>query len=376
MKQKCFLCREDLNYETNSKEHVIKNSIGGKKQVKGFICKTCNNKTGEEWDHHIDKNFGDVLSVLFDIKRDRGKVQDIKITDELTNKDFFINSNQIVQIQPEHTYDKKNGKILITAFSKKRGEQYLKQLKKEGRIPKETIKGQNEIVNEKIRINTSFNLNIPELNSNFSKSIVKSALALLSEHEGGKTLEYCEIAKDFLKNDNNKCINYNNYISIENRPFATPLHCVYIFSDKNIINAYVELFGIARYIICLSDTYEGSDINLIYAINPKTAQENDHLRLNFKKNLINTIHPGELHKKLNDEILFDKEIEIAFMESCKKAIKNFSTIENFQSQISSSYIKKLQPKIRNKKYYTHMIEKFEVLINDMYKDISSKSNKA
>ena len=376
MAQKCFLCAVELNENTNSKEHIIKNSIGGKKQVKGFICKTCNNTTGNKWDNEIDKDFGENLSVMFDIKRDRGKVQDLKVKDKLSNKHFLINTNKFEQIEPEYTYDKDNGKILITAPNAKRGDHYLEQLKKMGQIPEKTIKEKTQIINEKVEIDTSFNFHIPELKSNFSKSIVKSALALLSTYKEGNALEYCKIAKDFLKNDVDNCIEYNNYISIENRLFATPLHCVYVFSNKNIINAYVELFGIARYIICLSNTYDGSDINLVYAINPQTAEEINPSELNFKKELTKTIYPGELHKELLDEILFDKEIYKIFIEGCKEAMEDYTTIENFNSKLSMYFVIKLQSKWKNYKYYNHMMEKFKVLINDMCKGINIKSNKA
>ncbi|WP_235826941.1 hypothetical protein [Aliarcobacter vitoriensis] len=300
---------------------------------------------------------------MFNIKRDRGKVQDIKVKDTLSNNNFLINSNKIEQIEPEYTYDEENGKIFITAPNKKRGNQYLEQLKKLGIIPKETIKEKDFVTNEEIKINTSFNLNIPELESNFSKSIVKSALALLSTHNNGSTLEYCKVAKDFLENDVNNCIEYNNYIFIENRPFATPLHCVYVFSNKNIINAYVELFGIARYIICLSNTYDGSDINLVYAINPQTAEEINPSELNFKKELTKTIHPGELHKELSDEILFDAEIDQIFIEYVRNlnTMKNSSDIKIIELYIRSYFLKKLKLKIKNSKYNNHLIEKLKYL---------------
>ncbi len=365
MLQKCFLCDKELNKDTNSKEHIIKNSIGGKKQVKGFICKTCNNTTGKEWDNCIDKDFGEVLSVLLDIKRDRGKVQDIKVKDTISNKTFLINSNKIEQIEPEYTYDEEKRKILITAPNERRGDQYLEQLKKLSKIPEETTKEETFSINEKVKISTSFKITIPPLKSNFSKSVVKSALALLSTHNNGSILKYCKVAKDFLQNDVDNCIEYNNYISIENRPFAKPLHCVYVFSNKNIIKAYVELFGIAQYIICLSNTYDGSDINLVYAINPQTAEEINPSELNFKKELTKTIDSRELHKELNDEILFDKEINKILFEDFKNlnTMKKFIDIKIIELYIRSYFLRKLQLKIKNSKYNSHLIEKLKYLTN-------------
>ena len=48
--RKCFLCKVPLTSENDSKEHIIPQSIGGRKKVKGFICQDCNSTTGQEWD--------------------------------------------------------------------------------------------------------------------------------------------------------------------------------------------------------------------------------------------------------------------------------------------------------------------------------------
>ncbi|MDD9994574.1 MAG: hypothetical protein OXS35_02330 [Dehalococcoidia bacterium] len=43
----CWLCDEQL---TETKEHIIPESMGGRKTVRGFICRDCNSKTGHDWD--------------------------------------------------------------------------------------------------------------------------------------------------------------------------------------------------------------------------------------------------------------------------------------------------------------------------------------
>ena len=45
--QTCWLCDEEL---TTTKEHIIPESMGGKKTVRGFICRNCNSKSGHDWD--------------------------------------------------------------------------------------------------------------------------------------------------------------------------------------------------------------------------------------------------------------------------------------------------------------------------------------
>ncbi|RMM38858.1 hypothetical protein ALP33_200150 [Pseudomonas amygdali pv. lachrymans] len=46
----CYLCSEPLTFQNDSGEHIIPNSIGGKREVKGFICGACNGAAGETWD--------------------------------------------------------------------------------------------------------------------------------------------------------------------------------------------------------------------------------------------------------------------------------------------------------------------------------------
>lgn len=43
----CWLCDNEL---TTTREHIIPESMGGKKTVVGFICRDCNSKTGHNWD--------------------------------------------------------------------------------------------------------------------------------------------------------------------------------------------------------------------------------------------------------------------------------------------------------------------------------------
>lgn len=45
--ESCWLCDEEL---TLTKEHIIPESMGGKKIVRGFICRDCNSRTGHDWD--------------------------------------------------------------------------------------------------------------------------------------------------------------------------------------------------------------------------------------------------------------------------------------------------------------------------------------
>ena len=52
---KCWLCKCPINEGNTTKEHIIPNAIGGRRTVKGVLCRTCNSTTGERWDAELVK---------------------------------------------------------------------------------------------------------------------------------------------------------------------------------------------------------------------------------------------------------------------------------------------------------------------------------
>ena len=69
----CALCNVKITKQNDSKEHVIPNSIGGRKKITGFICNECNNNSGEDWESDLAKQLNP-LSLFFGIHRERGDV--------------------------------------------------------------------------------------------------------------------------------------------------------------------------------------------------------------------------------------------------------------------------------------------------------------
>ena len=57
----CWLCEGEL---TKTEEHIIPDSIGGRRIVVGFICQACNSRTGSSWDAAVS-NF-DSWRFVFD----------------------------------------------------------------------------------------------------------------------------------------------------------------------------------------------------------------------------------------------------------------------------------------------------------------------
>jgi len=70
---KCALCGVMITSENDSQEHVIPRSIGGRKTISGFLCRPCNNRSGQTWDAALAEQLNP-LSLLFRIKREGSSI--------------------------------------------------------------------------------------------------------------------------------------------------------------------------------------------------------------------------------------------------------------------------------------------------------------
>ena len=74
----CALCDDPIALESDSREHIIPNSIGGHRKVRNFICKGCNSRTGDSWDAEIWHQFSHI-AMMHGVERDRGEPPSIQI---------------------------------------------------------------------------------------------------------------------------------------------------------------------------------------------------------------------------------------------------------------------------------------------------------
>lgn len=270
----CSLCEIKLTTENDSREHIIPNSIGGRRKIKGFLCQNCNSTTGEEWDTELSKQLNP-LCLIFFIQRERGSPpsQTFKTTEgrSLTLHSKGGMSPAKVSFE-EETVDGKTS-IKILARDIKEAKSILKGVKNKhptldieqlvsGLLPTE------EYLSGMLEFDLAFG------GPKSGKSLVKSALGLA--HSAGVASSSCEQAIEYLRRDGNPCFGYyNEQDLVENRPLNTPLHCVAIQGDPDsgLLLGYVEYFGIQRMVVCLSENYTGSKISKSYAIDPVTGTE-------------------------------------------------------------------------------------------------------
>jgi len=334
----CVLCDDPITPENDSKEHIIPNAIGGRKKVTGFICKGCNNTTGDQWEAELAKQLNP-LSLLLSIKRER-KNPHSQVFSTTGDEQYKLNHDGSMEL-PRPLYQttaiEKGVNVKIQARTIKEAKQLLNKVKKD--YPQINL----EQFTDQLETQSTYCSDMLEINGSIEghdvgRSIVKSVLSLVVDSRVQH--DVCEHANTYLRGENKACWGYyycENDLVI-NRPEGVPLHCVYVSAQPETkqILGYVELFGIYRMVICLSSSYEGREFKNTYAINPISGKQ---LNLNFKdlKLSVDEIDLSFNYKTYDQEVLkgainsimmtvqknsFENEKEKVIRKAVKYALEN------------------------------------------------------
>lgn len=298
----CALCRVELNEETKSKEHIIPNSIGGRKTVNNFICVDCNNKSGTEWDSTLFKQLA-IFCTLFNIKKHRGEVKPIVIKTLDGNEYKQFNNGVFQPLRPSISSEKTaDGKIKFhySGSNIKDAKLYLRGMaKKHNFTNNEIAQYEKQLVLKESQMSSPITHEFIFGGAESGRSIVKTGLALTTCL--GVNPLVCEKAISYLVNNGEPCFGYYYEKDlIKNREQGLPFHCVYIKAIKSTkqILGYIEYFGHQRIVLCLSTEYEGEDNEITYAIDPILGEEiNLEVDLSFSDKEIREIYDYKKYEK-------------------------------------------------------------------------------
>ena len=280
--RRCALRGCALTVDNDTEEHIIPNAIGGRKKVRGFICRSCNNDTGSEWDDELARQLKP-LSIYLGIKRQRGSVP---------SHNFPTASGLRIQVNADGTMTPAEPKIAVTtegnstrisvaARSRKELRQVLKGFQR--KYPKIQDADIDKAMHG-VRDNFHYSNDPIGIEARFGgvragRSLVKSALALV--FDAGIDPSQCDLALNYLRNEEDEaCFGYY-YVRgrdlVVNRPAKLPFHCVHVVgcSTDSTMLGYIEFYGVWRMVLCLSETYVGKDFSRTYAIDPTTGGELD-----------------------------------------------------------------------------------------------------
>ncbi len=305
-KPHCALCETPLDDDNSSREHVIPNAIGGRKSVRNFICKQCNDKTGAAWDKELVAQLQSLCTML-NIQRARGENQPTPVETVKGEKLLLLPDGSMTipgTVFPACSHDNKTP-LTFQVKSMKDLKKMLPGLKR--KYPKldigETIEQAARKLSEKECLQDPWSVSLPPFPGDLAgRSVVKSCLALA--YEAGLHIDDCEHAKNYLLSNGEPCFGYHNETDIvTNRPAKVFFHCIFVSGDPTSrqILAYAEYFGCQRIVARLSSNYDGDPFSCCYAIDPVTGQELDiEVHLNFTPEDIDAIYAGE---KVDNSVL-------------------------------------------------------------------------
>lgn len=295
--KKCALCPDTLTNENLTREHIIPNSIGGRKKTTGFICNKCNNKYGEKWETVLANQFL-WFSLATGIKRERGESPNLLIKTVEGEGLLLRHNGTMTPAKPRYEeFEDENGKIKIQiqVRTKEEAKKIVKGVAR--KFPSVDAKTATEnLLIQQTYLDSPLAMNFEFGGSEGGRSMVKTALALASEY--GIDHNKCEKAINYLKNEEvlppfGFCYTID---LVENRPQQEVFHCVVVrgLPECGKLLAYVEYFNMARIIVELSDRYDGEDVYHAYSIDPTTGLEID-IQVNFDvdKEILQAIIDGE-----------------------------------------------------------------------------------
>jgi HNH endonuclease len=194
----CVLCPVEITDENDSREHIIQNAIGGRKQVKGVLCTNCNSTTGAEWDAEFARKL-QPLSAFFAITRQRGDVPSQPVT-TVSGQQFIRRSDgRMTLARPsyEEVQTDAGTRISISAPTPKLARQLLERAKaKYPQIDAGSIaasaQSTYQYLDEPIKMSLSFG------GEKAGRSLVKSCVTLAVN--AGIAAAECVNALEYLRN--------------------------------------------------------------------------------------------------------------------------------------------------------------------------------
>ena len=277
-----FRCGNRITEDTSTKEHVVPNAIGGRKSVTGFICNSCNNRTGAVWDAELASQLNP-LGLLLGIRRQRGDVPSQVFSTSGGGEVRLLYDGRRTIAKPSHeiTTDGDNTHIMIQARTMRELRSQINGMRR--RYPSLGNRSLDDLMSTAKAAShyssewTEFDLEIGGARA--GRSLVKSAVALA--YDAGVDPNRCDLALDYLLNEGAEpCFGYfydRDRDLVINRPAERPFHCVYVRGNSNTgtILGYVELYSLYRFVLCLSTSYSGRNFTNVYAIDPVKGEEVD-----------------------------------------------------------------------------------------------------
>ncbi len=271
----CAICEVPITAANDTAEHVIPQSIGGRRTVSGFICRSCNSEAGSTWDSELFHQHH-WFTVMLGIKRQRGPAPDIRI-EALEGVTYAVSSAGAMTHAAPLVKRSEDGKSFqIRARDLDEAKQLVRQIHK--RHPTFDVAD----VLSGIEFSSAPADTVMKTSFGFGgdlagRSMVKTVMALA--YSLGLPPASCDLALRYLRGDPSVEPSLAEHLVsdlIVDRP-ARIFNCVSVLGDSRTrrLVGYVEYFGICRWVIHLSTSYDGPDVRDTYCLDAISGEGMD-----------------------------------------------------------------------------------------------------
>ncbi|HDR8968629.1 MULTISPECIES: HNH endonuclease [Burkholderia] len=367
----CALCNQPLSIVGNSGEHIVPNSIGGRRKVRGFICKGCNSRTGDGWDAELWRQFQHI-ALMHGVERDRGNVPAIPVQTGVGTQLMLLPDGSLMprRIAFEKVANPAGKGFLIkaTVRTAEEAEEMVRNLAaKHPEINVEevlsTLQARAEYLDSPLTFGTAFAGPLG------GRSMVKTAVAMA--FDAGVSPSACNLALPYLLDKNSEApygLFYERDL-VRGRPTSFTPHIVSVRGDSSsgYLMGYVEYFGLARIVVPLSDQYDGEALSLTYAFDPANGQEIDiSVDLYFSGEEIERIKANEAYTVEQYEAVVNSSFRIVYRRSLRRQYRKAfaGSVEYAASKLGIAYGEVI-PATQAREFAEHMMERLGPLFAHM-----------
>lgn len=370
----CALCNKPFAIAGNSDEHIIPNSIGGRRKIRSFICTGCNSRAGETWDAEIWRQFCHIAS-MHGTERERGDIPAIPVKTA---------SGKQLKLLPDGSLTPQ--RVTFEKVPNPQGQGFL--ISAAVRTMEEAEKMVKSLASKHPGVNVQEVLSKVQANSEFldspltfgvafggllgGRSMVKTAIAMALD--AGVRPSACDRALPYLLDKDSDAPYGLFYMRdlVSERPASYTPHIVSVRGDptSGYLWGYVEYFGLARIVVLLSDRYTVDAFSSTYAFNPANGKEIDiRVDLSFSKEEIERIKANEAYTDEQYAAVANTSFGIIYFRSVRRRFrKTFAeSIAHAASKLGIAYGEAIPP-AQGTKFAEHMMEKLGPLFAHMHEN--------
>jgi hypothetical protein len=368
----CALCEKPFSIVGDSDEHIIPNSIGGRRKIRSFICTGCNCRAGETWDAEIWRQFC-LIASMHGIERERGDIPAIPVRTAAGKQlkllpDGSLTLRKIIFEKVPHSQG--GGSVINAAV---RTMEEAKSMAKSVAANYPSVNVQEVL--SKVRSNSEFLDSPLTFSASFGgplggRSMVKTAIAMALA--AGIRPSACDLALPYLLNENSGAP-YGLFYArdlVSERPASYTPHIVSVYGDprSGYLWGYVEYFGLARIVVPLSERYDGRAISSTYAFNPANGKEIAiGVDLSFSDEEIERIKANKAYSDEQYVTIANASFGIVYFRNVRRQFRMAfaESIAHAASKLGIAHGEAIPPE-QAAKFSEYMVEKLGPLLAHLY----------